>query len=663
MAGTDPVIGPESRDGDEPAPVFLELSGVTRTFGSGVSSTAALSEVSFRVDRGEFVAIIGASGSGKSTLLNILGLLDRPTEGDYRIDGVDVRGLSERERDRLRSSTIGFVFQSSHMIGYDTLAENAGLALRIQRVGLRERSELVGAALADLEVRSRADVLARNLSGGERQRGAIARAISARPRLILADEPTGALDTENSRLIIDHLRRLHREGATVLIITHDPDIAARADRRITLRDGRILEDTGPGPHRGRPVPTVARPRPVRRTRGRIWAMLRGWGDDVVQAVSGHTARPGRALLLLCAFLLGTGGLVTSLGLSQSAAVQISDRITAAALDEVVVHSSDHDLLRATSTRERLAAVEGVTAVGYWGEVDARSVVATRFDPATPGTPTAKLPTIVADTDYLRLTGSTVVPQATMDAGVLDAAWAGDVVILGQGAAEKLGVAEAGPGQQIRVGGRPTDVIGILTESAREPTLLDAVILPVGVAGGVEPGEPELVLRTEPGYPAPVAEVAAVAVRPDQPGLITTSTVADLRSLHRGVANDFGVLIGVISIVLLVLASLSAATAMYLSVQSRASEIALRRAVGASRADIWRMFMLEGATIGLAGGVAGSAVGTVATVVLAATQGWVPVLDLSTVAVGTVAGAVTGLLSATVPAILAARVDPAAGVRG
>jgi len=220
------------------APV-VEMRGVSRVYQTGRLEVAALRGVSLSVGRGEFVAVVGPSGSGKSTLMHIIGCLDRATDGAYRLDGTEVDELGDDELARLRNRTIGFVFQSFNLLPRTTALENVATPLMYQGVGRSERHARAARALERLGLGERLTHEPTELSGGEQQRVAVARALVTDPALILADEPTGNLDSQSGAEVMNVLRDLHEAGRTIVLITHDPDVAQEADRQIHVRDGLI----------------------------------------------------------------------------------------------------------------------------------------------------------------------------------------------------------------------------------------------------------------------------------------------------------------------------------------------------------------------------------------------------------------------------------------
>lgn len=223
--------------------LLMQLEGITKSYRNGQEELEVLKGVDLSVHEGEFLAIMGPSGSGKSTLMNIIGLLDKPTSGSYRLSGTAVEDLGEKDLSQVRNDEIGFVFQQFFLLSKLTAQENVELPLIYAGVKPGKRKELAKQFLEKVELGDRKSHLPSELSGGQKQRVAIARALVNSPSIILADEPTGALDTKTGNQIMEFLIQLNREGKTIIMVTHEPEIADYATRKIVIRDGEITTDT------------------------------------------------------------------------------------------------------------------------------------------------------------------------------------------------------------------------------------------------------------------------------------------------------------------------------------------------------------------------------------------------------------------------------------
>lgn len=732
--GRAPTVAPNVASAATPAAGLgtapaIEMHGITRVFEG--SERAVLDNLDLVVERGEFLAIIGPSGSGKSTLLNAIGLLDTPTSGTYSLFGKNTEGLSDRERDEMRRDHLGFIFQSSNMLLDETSTTNASMGLRVQGVPYSERLQRTEETLEFLGLSDRASIRTRYLSGGEKQRCAIARALATRPPLILADEPTGNLDSHNSAKVIEILQRINATGCTVLVITHDPEVAAAARRVIRIEDGQLHEqsradsatapvaeavpvagDTPAEATVGAPVDATTSlapgEKPATHRRGSFLT------DDSIEAISALTSRPLRTLLLGLSFALGVGGLISASGMSESASYQVNQRLLGSEQSTLYISDRDNDenVLgtyrqgeSAQNVADRISALDYVKNTGFVSSVAPADVRITRFSPYEDEPKTAiglsstsktRLEQIgarmnpetlraleqmnstltqqnVADRERAeQLSGAIVSVSAARALGILPEDKAADNATTEPRPGElpavdygiKLGgLPQVAPGVSIWVEGQLMPVIGLFDPGNSGYEFRNTVIVSPGTLQRTGRGQVTYIAETERGYGKAVAKAIPLTLKPAEPSQINVETPSDLQSLRASIASDLGLYVGVLSGILLVLASLSAATAMYLSVQSRTAEIALRRAIGSSKWLIARIFLMEGVMLGVLGGSIGACSGMIATIILSLVQGWQAVLSPGFVVLGVGVGALTGLVSSAYPAWVASRKSPADAMRG
>ena len=732
--GRAPTIAPNVASAATPAAGLgtapaIEMHGITRVFEG--SERAVLDHLDLVVERGEFLAIIGPSGSGKSTLLNAIGLLDTPTSGTYSLFGKNTEGLSDRERDEMRRDHLGFIFQSSNMLLDETSTTNASMGLRVQGVPYSERLQRTEETLEFLGLSDRASIRTRYLSGGEKQRCAIARALATRPPLILADEPTGNLDSHNSAKVIEILQRINATGCTVLVITHDPEVAAAARRVIRIEDGQLHEqsradlatvpvaeavpvatDTPAEATVGAPVDATTSlapgEKPATHRRGSFLT------DDSIEAISALTSRPLRTLLLGLSFALGVGGLISASGMSESASYQVNQRLLGSEQSTLYISDRDNDQNMlgtyrqgesAQNVADRISALDYVKNTGFVSSVAPADVRITRFSPYEDEPKTAiglsstsktRLEQIgarmnpetlraleqmnstltqqnVADRERSeQLSGAIVSVSAARALGIIPEDKAADNATTeprpGELPAVEYGIKLGGlpqvaPGVSIWVDGQLMPVIGLFDPGNSGYEFRNTVIVSPGTLQRTGRGQVTYIAETERGYGKAVAKAIPLTLKPAEPSQINVETPSDLQSLRASIASDLGLYVGVLSGILLVLASLSAATAMYLSVQSRTAEIALRRAIGSSKWLIARIFLMEGVMLGVLGGSIGACSGMIATIILSLVQGWQAVLSPGFVVLGVGVGALTGLVSSAYPAWVASRKSPADAMRG
>lgn len=724
--GRAPTVAPNVASAATPAAGLgtapaIEMHGITRVFEG--SERAVLDHLDLVVERGEFLAIIGPSGSGKSTLLNAIGLLDTPTSGTYSLFGKNTEGLSDRERDEMRRDHLGFIFQSSNMLLDETSTTNASMGLRVQGVPYGERLQRTEETLEFLGLSDRASIRTRYLSGGEKQRCAIARALATRPPLILADEPTGNLDSHNSAKVIEILQRINATGCTVLVITHDPEVAAAARRVIRIEDGRLHEQSRADSatvsvaevvpvvqDSPADAPTSLAPgeKPATHRRGSFLT------DDSIEAISALTSRPLRTLLLGLSFALGVGGLISASGMSESASYQVNQRLLGSEQSTLYISDRDNDQNMlgtyrqgesAQNVADRISALDYVKNTGFVSSVAPADVRITRFSPYEDEPKTAiglsstsktRLEQIgarmnpetlraleqmnstltqqnVADRERSeQLSGAIVSVSAARALGIIPEDKAadnatteprpGEMPVVDYGI--KLGgLPQVAPGVSIWVDGQLMPVIGLFDPGNSGYEFRNTVIVSPGTLQRTGRGQVTYIAETERGYGKAVAKAIPLTLKPAEPSQINVETPSDLQSLRASIASDLGLYVGVLSGILLVLASLSAATAMYLSVQSRTAEIALRRAIGSSKWLIARIFLMEGVMLGVLGGSIGACSGMIATIILSLVQGWQAVLSPGFVVLGVGVGALTGLVSSAYPAWVASRKSPADAMRG
>lgn len=665
----EPTPGPNgAHDSVTPAdsePYVLELKKIGRQYGSE-PVVHALKDVDLRVKPGEWLAITGPSGAGKSTLLHILGCLDRPSTGQYFLDGIDTTQLNDAQRAGVRGRRIGFVFQAFHLLPYRTVLENVMLAEVYRQQSYRGRRERALAALERVGLSHRVNYLPTKLSGGEKQRVAIARALMGSPSLLLCDEPTGNLDSKSSANLLDFFAELNRQGLTLVIVTHDENVAQRAGRRVHIIDGALTEiSNGANGANGQQALPVASPTLSPGKIKRSGITLRDLFDE---SLAGMFARPGRMALTVLGIVIGLTALVATLGLSRTANNRIISAFDELAATGIVIAARPGPAgvdpkAMPWDAPTRIGRLNGVVAVGTLSEVNIGEALVSTSLVRDPQSQTAfKLSVKAASADLFTAV------RAELEAGRLPDAGHSErqdrVAVLGPTAALRLGIVSLNHLPAIAIGDKIYLVIGILRGVARQPELLGAVIIPEGTAQHdfslAGPGL--VVIETRIGAASLIARQSPLALRPDNPKLLRVEFPPEPQRVRDTVQTDLDTTFLLLGGLSLIVGAIGIANITLVSVIERVGEIGLRRAIGATRGHIALQFLLESASMGLIGGVLGASLGVLIVVAVSAYQGWTPVLDPEAPFLAPLVGGGIGLISGTYPALRAARLEPVEAFR-
>ena len=641
----------------------VELNKVGRQYGSE-PAVHALVDVDLWIDRGEWLSITGPSGAGKSTLLNVIGCLDRPTSGSYFFDGVDTATLTDNQRAGLRSQRIGFVFQSFCLLPYRTVLENVMLAEVYRNQSHHGRQGRALAAIERVGLSHRAGFLPAKLSGGEQQRVAIARALVGSPSLLLCDEPTGNLDSKSSANILDLFEKLNREGLTLVIVSHDENVASRAGRRVHIIDGKPTDITN-GEEGNKPAKS-AQEGATRTAISRSGITFR---DLLNEALAGMFARPGRTMLTVLGVVIGLTALVATLGLTRTAGNRIISQFDQVAATELFV-SAKPGMTGIVDPKAipwdaptRLRRLNGVVAAGTMSQIDIGNALVSSSPVKDPLNQTAfKLSVHAASPELFRAVRADLETGRLPDLGHSDRA--DRVAVLGPDAARRLGILGVEQLPAISIGDRVYLVVGILRDVARKSELLGSVMIPEGTArhdfGLVGPGA--VVVETEIGAASLIAQQARLALRPDDPRILKIEMPLEPKRVRDEVQSDVDVMFLLLGGLSLVVGAIGIANITLVSVMERTREIGLRRAIGATRGHIAAQFLFESASMGVIGGILGASLGVIIVVAVSAYHVWTPVLDPAAPFLAPLIGGTLGLLSGTYPAMRAANLEPVEAFR-
>jgi macrolide transport system ATP-binding/permease protein len=646
---------------------MIEITNVTKTYTMGDNVVHALRGVSLRIEEGDFVAIMGPSGSGKSTLAQILGLLDVPSSGSYRLAGREVSQLSEDELAILRRQEIGFVFQQFNLLPRMDATENVGLPLLYSKFASLDRArkllDLVGLG-------PRSHHRPNELSGGQQQRVAIARALVNEPRIIFADEPTGNLDSVSEGEILKQLRVLNEQGITVLIVTHEEEIGAQANRLIRLRDGVILSDERRVPLR--PAPPRAAPA--------LTTKPGHWFTDIFehfrQGLRTLAANKIRTGLSMLGILIGVAAVVAMLALGRGAQKAIEEQLSSLGSNLLVLRPG---AMRIGGVAQDVGATTRLT-------VDDADLIAQKIEKVKAVGPTVngKGQITYANKNWSTTVQGVAPVYATMHASVPDNGrfftedenrQRARVAVIGATLVRELFGGANPIGEYIKINKVNFLVIGVLPEKGANgfrdqddiimvPVLtamhrlmgkeyVDNIDIEIRSAGEVDAAEDEILNLMYARKRVPTSmQDEAFQIR----------NMADIQSALSQSSQTMSVLLASIAAISLVVGGIGIMNIMLVSVTERTKEIGLRKAVGARRHDILMQFLAESVVVSVIGGLIGIVIGWTVTIILSTVAGWATSVSPESVALAFFCSAFIGIVFGIYPAQKASELHPIVALR-
>ncbi len=633
---------------------LLDLQDITRSYATGDAVVHALDGVSLKIYPGEFVAIMGQSGSGKSSLMNIIGCLDRPTSGSYAVEGRDVTTLTKDELATLRRDTFGFVFQRYNLLPSVTAAENVELPAIYAGSPKHERVERAHALLDKLGLGERTQHKPTELSGGQQQRVSIARALMNGAEVILADEPTGALDSKSGEEVLRLLKQLHADGHTIILITHDPQVAAHAQRIINITDGRIVSDSG--------VVAAATDRPRPQRHGTVDASwLPGLGEAVKMALRSLRGNLFRSALTLLGVVIGVAAVVAMLAIGNGSKQDVIQRIESMGSNLLMVFpgapgsrpsgdiatlvTADADALKELPNVSAVSPERSTRVTVRYGNLDFQTSV------------TGVWPDYAATQNWTMATGS-FITRADVKGYV-------PVIVLGQTVATNLFPNGEDPvGRYVLVKNVPFEVVGVLAgkgASAFGSDMDNTALVPLSTGYMRLFGKQYLNsirIKVDNGEQVDATQAAIEFLLKQRHGAedFRVRSTSSLMETATETQNSLTLLLASVAAISLLVGGIGVMNIMLVTVTERTREIGVRMATGARTANILLQFNTEALVVCGIGGLIGVALGF-ASGWLAQALGMKVVFTATPAILAFVSAFATGLLFGYLPARKAANLDP------
>lgn len=640
---------------------LIELRGVRKRYVNGDMTVEVLRSITLNIHAGEFVAVMGASGSGKSTLMHILGCLDRPSDGEYRFNGQDVAELDEEQLAWLRREAFGFVFQGYHLLASGSATENVEVPAVYAGLARGERRERARALLTRLGLGERLDHRPSQLSGGQQQRVSIARALMNGGHVILADEPTGALDSRSGAEVMALLGELAQEGHTVILITHDREVAAHADRVIEIADGEVVRDASEALHEC----SAVEPPPLEnayRSRRQAVPLIEAF-EACRMALKALRANLFRTLLTLLGVVIGVGSVVAMLAIGEGARAQVMERISAMGTNLLVVRPGYEGFGRRGPEGNPTTLVPQ-DAVAVAALPNVLAAVPENASSATARAAGRDITTQVTATtaDYPLLRNWR--PKRGVFLSDEDQRRYAAVAVIGQTVARGL-FGQADPlGEFLLLNNVPFQVIGVMSEqgaTAWGDDADDVVFVPLSTGSLRLSGDRHLrnvTVAVEDMARMDETEAEVAALLRERHGVedFRILNTAALVETATATQNTLTLLLGSIAAISLLVGGIGVMNIMLVSVTERTREIGIRMATGARTRNILQQFLVEAVVVSAMGGVVGVLVGIGAGLLIDALA--MPVqFSIPIMALAFACAAGTGLIFGFAPALKAARLDP------